>query len=69
MGYEWQLKIMILAQSEYPVLHYETFGGTGQYRKKGSGPIMSNFLGGFFVFWGAKEILKNFLKILKSCIN
>ena len=54
------------AQSKYPVLHQGTFGGTGflflgrlgsraNTEKKGSGPIMNNFLGWFFhVFRGKK---------------
>ena len=50
--------VWVFPQSKYPVLHYGTFGGTGflflgrlgsraNKEKKGSGPIMSNFLGWF----------------------
>ena len=62
---------VVTSQSKYPVLHQGTFGGTGflslgrlgsraNTEKKGSGPIMSNFLGWFFHVLGVKKILNFF---------
>ena len=56
----------LLPQSKYPVLHQGTFGGTGilflgrlgsraNTEKKGSRPIMSNFLGCFFSCFGQQK--------------
>ena len=60
-----QPKTRFKPQSKYPVLLYETFSGMGflflgrlgsraNTEKKGSGPIMSNFLGWFFRVLGGK---------------
>ena len=65
-------KFYKLPQSKYPVLHQGSFDGTGflflgclgsraNTEKKGSGPIMSSFLGWFFHdFRGKKQNQKYF---------
>ena len=37
--------------------------------KKNSGPIMSNFWGQFFMFWGAKRKLKSFWRYCSICTD
>ena len=48
------------------------FGQLGQYIKKSWGPIMSNFWGRFFMFWGSNLFKHSFGNTipspLKSCI-